>query len=62
MKFTKLLVCASLFALLAAAAKAQSTVGTIYGSLADSSGAKLPNATVTIKDVKTGVEQTKKAD
>jgi len=62
MKFTKLLVCASLFALLAAAAKAQSTVGTIYGSLADSSGAKLPNATVTIKDVKTGVQQTKTAD
>ena len=62
MKFTKLLVCASLFTLLAATANAQSTVGTIYGSLADSSGAKLPNATVTIKDVKTGVEQTKKAD
>jgi len=62
MKFTKLLVCAGLFSLLAAAANAQSTVGTIYGSLADSSGAKLPNATVTIKDVKTGVQQTKKAD
>ena len=62
MRFPTLLLRASLFALLAAAAHAQSTVGTIYGSLTDPSGAKLPNAVVTITDVKTGVQQTSKSD
>jgi hypothetical protein len=63
MKFPKLLLRASLLALLATAAvHAQSTVGTIYGSLVDPSGAKLPNAVVTITDVKTGVQQTSKSD
>jgi hypothetical protein len=62
MKFPKLLVHSALAFLLVAAAHAQSTVGTIYGSVDDAAGAKVPGATVVIKDVKTQVEQTNKTD
>jgi hypothetical protein len=63
MNFAKLRISAGLFALLlAVASHAQSTVGTIYGSIADSTGAKLPSTSITITDVKTGVKQTNKSD
>jgi hypothetical protein len=63
MKFRTLFLRAVLFALLTvAAAHAQSTLGTIYGSVVDTSGARIANATVTITDVKTNLQQTKKSD
>ena len=37
---------------------AQSTTGSIYGMVADPSGASIPNCTVTAKNVQTGVAQT----
>lgn len=35
----------------------QSTTGSIYGTVADSSGAAIPNASVTIRDIHSGVTQ-----
>jgi len=58
MKFLKLLARSAFAALLVAAAHAQSTVGTIYGSVVDPSGAKVTGAVVVITDVKTQVKQT----
>ena len=43
--------------LCAAAANAQSTNASIYGSVTDSSGAAAPKATVTATNIKTGVSQ-----
>jgi hypothetical protein len=58
MKFLKLLARSAFVVLLVTAAHAQSTVGTIYGSVSDPGGAKVPNASVVITDVKTQVKQT----
>lgn len=46
--FFALAICATL------AGSAQSTTGSIYGAVADSGGAAVPNSTVTAKDVETG--------
>jgi len=62
MKFLKLLACSAFAACLITAAHAQSTVGTIYGSVADHSGAKVAGADVVITDVKTQVKQTNKTN
>jgi len=62
MKFLKLLARSAFAALLVATAHAQSTVGTIYGSVADPSGAKVSGAVVVITDVKTQVKQTNKTN
>jgi hypothetical protein len=62
MKFPKLLVHAAFAAMLVTAAHAQSTVGTIYGSVDDPAGARIPGAIVVITDVKTQVKQTNKTD
>ncbi|HZL25198.1 MAG TPA: carboxypeptidase regulatory-like domain-containing protein [Acidobacteriaceae bacterium] len=62
MKFLKLLAHAAFAVLLVAAANAQSTVGAIYGSVADPSGAKVTGAAVVITDVKTGVVQSNKTN
>ena len=43
-------------------APAQSTTGTIYGAVADPTGASIPGAQVTITDVHTGVKQTTKTN
>jgi hypothetical protein len=58
MKFNQLLTCSAFAAFLVAAAHAQSTVGTIYGSVVDPNGARVPGASVVITDVKTKVQQT----
>lgn len=58
MKFLKLAVSSVICVMMCVAAHAQSTVGTIYGSVVDASGAKLPTAQVTVTDVKNKVEQT----
>lgn len=39
-------------------ARAQAVFGSIYGTVADSSGAAIPNATVTVTDVDKGINQT----
>jgi hypothetical protein len=62
MKFLKLLARSAFAALLVAAAHAQSTVGTIYGSVVDLSGAKVTGAAVVITDVKTQVQQANKTN
>jgi hypothetical protein len=62
MKSLKLLALSAFAALLVAAAHAQSTVGTIYGSVVDPSGAKVTGAAVVITDVKTQVKQTNKTN
>ena len=62
MKFLKLLARSAFVALLATAAHAQSTVGTIYGSVADPGGAKVTGAAVVITDVKTKVKQSNKTN
>jgi Carboxypeptidase regulatory-like domain len=62
MKFHKLLAHSVFAALLAGAAHAQSTVGTIYGSVVDPSGAKVTGTAVVITDLKTQVTQTNKTD
>ncbi len=43
---------------IALTAGAQSTVGSIYGAVTDPTGAAIPNASVAVKDVQTGVTQT----
>ena len=45
-----------------ATALAQSTVGSIYGNVTDTSGALIPNVTIVVKNVQTGVEQTTTAN
>ena len=64
MKFSKYLVLAtSLLVMLSAfAAHAQTTVGTIYGAVTDASGAKVPEAVVTVTDIKTKLTQTMKTN
>jgi len=62
MKFLKLLACSAFAAFLITAAHAQSTVGTIYGSVVDPSGAKVSGADVVITDVKTQVKQASKTN
>jgi len=47
------LVCAAL-ALLVTVAAAQSTTGSIYGTVADTTGAVIPDAQITVKNVATG--------
>src|SRR3990172_6470682 len=48
----------SLFLLCALVAEAQLTTGTLTGSVSDPSGAAVPGATVTVKNVDTGVSRT----
>jgi Carboxypeptidase regulatory-like domain/TonB-dependent Receptor Plug Domain/TonB dependent receptor len=43
-------------------AHAQSTTGSIYGTVTDSTGAALPSAQVAVKNVQTGQTQTRSAD
>ena len=43
-------------------ARAQSTTGSIYGTITDSTGAILPGADVTIKSVETGLTHARKSD
>jgi hypothetical protein len=43
-------------------ALAQSTVGSVYGVITDSTGAVVPNVTITIKNIHTGVEQSTTAN
>ncbi len=62
MKVLKLLARSAFAALLVTAAHAQSTVGTIYGSVADPGGAKVTGAAVVITDVKTQVKQSNKTN
>src|SRR5213594_214880 len=50
-------VCACLAALAATAASAQAPVGTISGTVRDQSDAVLPHASITIRNVATGVER-----
>lgn len=50
-------MCAALLAL-TSVIYAQTTAGSIYGAVTDSTGASIPNATVVITDVDTGVKQT----
>jgi hypothetical protein len=52
------LVCFALLCLLASFARAQQTLGSINGTVTDSSGAVIHNATVKILNLATGLEQT----
>ncbi len=52
------LVCFGLICLLASPAEAQQTLGSINGTVTDSSGAAIQNATVKIHNLATGLEQT----
>jgi Carboxypeptidase regulatory-like domain len=56
--FRLLLVCAALICLFASSAPAQQTLGSINGTVADSSGAVVRSATVKIHNLSTGLEQT----
>ncbi len=55
----KLFLCGCLFT---AMAMAQVTSGTISGTVADSTGAVIPGATVRLKNVETGIERTATTD
>ena len=59
MKFMKYLAFAVVFVVATSGlcVRAQTTVGTIYGTVTDASGAKIPNANVTITDTKTKLAQ-----
>ena len=52
------LVLLSLACLLSSAAQAQQTLGSINGTVTDSSGAVIHNAAVKIRNLATGLEQT----
>src|SRR5579863_5430129 len=52
-----LLVCAALVCLFASSAPAQQTLGSINGTVTDSSGAVVRSATVKIHNLSTGLEQ-----
>ena len=62
MKFRSMLFCAGLTLMLAVGAHGQSTDGTVYGSVADPSGALLAGAVVTATDVKTQVKVSTKTN
>jgi hypothetical protein len=49
-------------ALVAAIASAQVTTGTISGTVHDTSGAVLPNASITVKNIDTGISRTVQSD
>ena len=53
-----ILVCIGLLCLLASSSQAQQTLGSINGTVSDSSGAVIHNATVKIHNLATGLEQT----
>jgi len=56
-------LCVLAFVLIAGTAAAQvAGTGTIQGTIADSTGAVVPNATVTITNVSTGVKHTSPSD
>ena len=55
-------VCAALFGVVAACAGAQTITGSIGGAVTDPSGAVVPNATVTVKNLGTGVETVTHSD
>ena len=64
MKLVKLLTMACLLVMLSvpSLAHAQSTVGTVYGSVTDDTGAKLPDAMVTLTDIDKNLKQTLKSN
>jgi hypothetical protein len=53
-----LLVIIGLACMMTSQAIAQTTTGSIFGTIADSTGGLIPNATVTVKNVATGITQT----
>src|SRR5580692_11628455 len=56
--FRLVLVCFGLICLLSSPAQAQQTLGSVNGTVTDSSGAVIQNATVKIHNLGTGLEQT----
>jgi hypothetical protein len=59
---SRLCLIACAFALLPAAARAQFDTATVLGTVRDQSGAALPKATVTLRNVDTGVTATAETD
>ena len=55
-------LCAALFGIVAACAGAQTITGSIGGAVTDPSGAVIPNATVTVKNLGTGVQTVTHSD
>jgi hypothetical protein len=62
MRFALGVVCAALIAIAATSAGAQTITGSIGGTVTDSSGAAIPGATVTVKNLGTGVQTVAHAD
>jgi hypothetical protein len=52
------LVALLLAVMLCASAKAQTTTGAVYGTVVDTSGAVVPNASITVTNVQTGTKKT----
>lgn len=48
----------SIFVAFGGRARAQSTTGSIYGAVTDTTGAVVPNSTITARDIHTGLSQT----
>lgn len=61
-KMAYLLLAAILIWMTSDLARAQSTTGSIYGTVTDSTGAILPDADVTVKSVETGQTQARKSN
>src|SRR5581483_11387591 len=62
MRFALGLACAALIAIATASAGAQTITASIGGTITDPSGAVIPGATVTVKNVATGVTTSTKSD
>lgn len=56
------MLCTVLVAMAAASAGAQTVTGSIGGTVTDASGAVVPNATVTVKNIGTGVQTVTRSD
>lgn len=61
-RFIAILSVAGMLLFAAAASQAQTVTGSIGGTVTDPSGAEIPNATVTVRNVATGVETTTRSN